>query len=388
MKTLYYRNRRVTTAALVTLLVSSLVVLATSHLAPAPVDDRVAAAMNTAMRTTADSFAVIKQRRREIGSRMLSFQDPGDTGMLGPSMSRVTTLPGHLDAKQTTVNPNFAAVAVKYFESVGAGPGDVVTIGCTGSFPALNIAVIAAAEALGLEPIVVSSGASSQFGANDPDLMWPDMERLLAERGLIKTRAVATTRGGFRDSAAGMEDETRELIDRAIERSGGKLMVTESIADSIGRRIKIFDDLAGGRRVAAYVNVGGGDASVGGTDGNDVLGHGIIRPASLSAIPEQLDSVARRYLARGVPLINFTGAVSMARENGLTVATPSGPYVAPEMGEGTVLVDGSKRRWYAILGLALLAAATHLTLRPPSWWLRRRAGAMDPADPDRPVEMV
>ena len=324
MKSVYYRSRVTTPASLAILLVASLMVWGVTSVVPAGVDADTGSAMRAAMDRTLASFDAIRDRRRELGSTMLRMHDPGRTGMLGPSMSRVTTLPGHLDAKQTTVNANFAAVAVRYFRDVGAVRGDVVAIGCTGSFPALNIAVLQAAEALGLDVVVVSSAASSQFGANDPDMMWPDMERLLVEAGLMTTRAVATTRGGFQDSAAGMEDDTRRLIDQSIERSGGRLLVTESIEDSIRQRMEIFQRYAGERPVVAYVNIGGGDASVGGTDGNDILGHGVVAPSAAAEIPDSIDSVARQYLLRGVPLINFTGAASMARRFGLTVAVPRG----------------------------------------------------------------
>ena len=92
----------------------------------------------------------------------------------------MTSLPGHLGSKQTSINPNFAAVVVGMLKDAGVQEGDCVAVGCTGSFPAMNVAVYSALETLRARPIVICSAGSSQYGANTPDLLWIDMERLSA----------------------------------------------------------------------------------------------------------------------------------------------------------------------------------------------------------------
>ena len=64
------------------------------------------------------AFDAIHCHRVILGHPMLDIHDPADTGMIGPSMSLVTSLPGHLKAKQTSVNPNFAAVAMRLLLSL------------------------------------------------------------------------------------------------------------------------------------------------------------------------------------------------------------------------------------------------------------------------------
>jgi poly-gamma-glutamate system protein len=364
MKSLYYRSQTVSPRALIALSALAVAALATVEAFPKQIDGSERAIMVAASRKTESAFEVLRRQRDELGLRTIPSQDPAETGLLGPSMSLVTSLPGHLDAKQTSANPNFAAVVVKYLRDAGVEPGDRVAIGCTGSFPALNIAVLAAAESMGLEISLVSSAASSQFGANHPRQMWPDMEKRLAEEGVIETRSIAVSRGGFRDNAAGMTDETRHRLEAAIARGGRPLLNCSSIEDSINRRMQLLRRSTGDEaRFAAYVNVGGGSASVGGTRGNEQLGHGLIWPADARSAKDPIDSVARRFLDRGVPVINMIHVVTMAKEHGLPIASS----VRPVVGEGGVYASRGHRKSFAGMGLITILIATSLVMRPPAW---------------------
>ncbi len=364
MKSLYYRSQTVSPSALFVLSVLAVAALTLVEAFPKQLDGSEREIMFTASRKAASAFEVVRRQRDELGLQTIRSQDPAETGLLGPSMSLVTSLPGHLDAKQTSANPNFAAVVVHYLRKAGVEPGDRVAIGCTGSFPALNIAVLAAAETMELEISLVSSAASSQFGANHPRQMWPDMERRLAETGVLKTRSIAVSRGGFRDNAAGMTDETRHRLEVAITRGGRPLLNCSSIDDSINRRMQLLGQSTGDEaRFAAYVNVGGGSASVGGTRGNEQLGHGLIRPTDVQSAKDPIDSVAMRFLDRGVPVINMIHVVAMAKEHDLPIA----PSVRPVVGEGGVYASEGHRKSFAGMGLITILIATSLVMRPPAW---------------------
>ena len=367
MKSLYYRSQKISSRSLVLLAVASLATIVAIELCPHENSDVQRDLMTSAAYQTEAAFDSVHCRRVELGHRMLPSQDPAGTGMLGPSMSLVTTLPGHLDAKQTSVNPNFAAVAVKYLSDIGARPGDRVAIGCTGSFPALNIAVIAAAESMELKPVLISSAASSQFGANHPELMWPDIEKALFDEGIIGTRSLVTSRGGFRDKAAGMTSETRKLLDEAMNRAGTPVLECDSFESAIDERMKLFAGAIGNNELrdgyVAYINVGGGAASVGGTVGNDLWGSGVVAPKRLSQIEEPIDSVAARFLADGVPLINMINVVHVAQKHGLAIA----PIVRPAVGEGNVYASRRYRKPLALTGILLIILATSLVVRPPVW---------------------
>ena len=133
-----------------------------------------------AARAAQRGFEVVRTARIALGEINLEV-DPLATGLIGPLMSPVTTNHGHLGAKQISVNPNFAALLVQYLKRADVEAGDVVALGLSGSFPAINIAALTAVEAIGAQPVVISSVSASQFGANDPRLTWPDMERVLVE---------------------------------------------------------------------------------------------------------------------------------------------------------------------------------------------------------------
>lgn len=370
MKSLYYRSQKISSHSLVALACASVLTLMAVHLFPSLAKSPQSDVMLAAARQTDAAFHAIQCRRLEMGHEILESQDPFGSGLIGPSMSMVTTLPGHLSAKQTSINPNFAAVVVRYLTDAGAQPGDRVAIGCTGSFPAINIAVIAAVEAMELEPTMVSSAASSQYGANDPEMMWPDIEKALHEEGLIRTRSVAISRGGFLDKAAGMTRDTRKLLDGAIHRSGIAMLRERDIDDAIGHRMEIYSKAAGDRRFVAYINVGGGYASVGGTEGNEISGSGLIKPGNFSFPGDEYDSVAIRFLKNDVPVINMINLVSMARRSGLPVA----PLQRPQVGEGAIYQSGRSRQLGAITGILFILAATTFVVRPPSrfttWQIR------------------
>lgn len=316
--------------------------------------------LEAAYRTEA-AFDAIACRRADLGQKMLRDQDPNETGMLGPSMSLVTTLPGHLDAKLTSINPNFAAIAVRLLLDAGVQRGDCIAIGMTGSFPALNIAVLQACESMDLRPLIVSSAASSQYGANDPGMMWPDMEKVLYEEGLINQRSLLTSLGGFRDSAAGMTEDTRKLLFDAIKRNQARLLRCETLQESIDKRMDAFLRSAENEPIMAYINVGGGAASVGGTEGNDVWGSGLIKPSVLKSKTEQPDCVAKRFLERDVPLINMVHSVSMAKQYKLVIAGATAPII----GEAAVYESASYRRWLALLGIVMVLGTTWLAVKPP-----------------------
>jgi poly-gamma-glutamate system protein len=99
----------------------------------------------TAMKS---GMEVIKEYRiSNIGS-LDTDADPAHSGMIGAAMSPITSSTGYLTAKQTTMNPNWAAVVEDMLKRAKAKEGDTIALGLSGSFPAINLAALAAVEAL------------------------------------------------------------------------------------------------------------------------------------------------------------------------------------------------------------------------------------------------
>ena len=349
MKNIYWRPRKISRTALVWLTVAAIGAMTVLELAP---DQQVAGqreAKLEASRLAAVGMDLIKAERLRRGHDIVAEFDPGETGMIGQSMSLVTSVPGHLGAKQTSVNPNFAAVVVEMLQDSGVAEGDLVAVGCSGSFPALNVCVFAALETLGARPVVISSAAASQFGANIPDLMWVDMERELFESGLVSFRSVAASYGGYEDRGLGMSDQSIELITAALDRNELSKLESDSLDEAISKRMNIYERESHGGKYKAYINVGGGASSVGRTEGKHLYDPGMNETPDAEALA--IDSVMTRFAEQGIPLVHLVQIKQLADQYGL----PQSPELRPEPGTGGIFVRQTYDRPLAVIFLCGLS---------------------------------
>lgn len=315
-----------------------------------------------ATRTTLAAEQAILDARREHAEESQLVEDPLIAGMLGLPTSPITTDAGSLRAKITSTNPNFAALIVDFLRQAGVKKGDTIAVAYTGSFPALNIATIAAAEAVGVEPLIVSSVGASTWGANDPEFTFQDMESLLVDRGVIQHRSIAASVGGdFR--VRPLAPEARTLAQAAVDRNDVSFLHTAELQESIRQRLQIYDEAAGGRPIKAFVNVGGGLPSIGKGENQPLFSPG------LTIGPEGGDIEAEGLIfymqQRGVPVINLTDIVSLARKYRLSV----NPSTLPAIGEGTPYQDWTSLRVRAGVAAALIlltAAGLRLLVLSPS----------------------
>jgi poly-gamma-glutamate system protein len=300
-----------------------------------------------AARLALRGFEAVKRERLARSIPLDAESDPTASGLIGEALTPVTTNPGRLPSKQSSVNPNFAAVIVQLLKRVDVGKGDVVAVGLSGSYPAINISALAALATLDARPIVISSVGSSQWGANNPDFLWSDMEELLHKRHVFTFRSAALSRGGLEDRALWLSKEGRGLLDAAIERSGLPKIEERTYAESVARRLEIYQQQAGGAKIKAYVNVGGGAASVGQRLGRRLFKPGITRtPPSGSA---DLDSVMARFVTVNVPVIHLINIDKLAQRYGL----PQQPKEMPAVGQGKIFILPAPNRWMALGALVL-----------------------------------
>jgi len=296
----------------------------------------------------AEAMRAIRNERLSRGLRIDPEIDPAGTGLIGTAYSPVTSNTGDLTSKRSANNPNFAAVLAEMLKEAGVRPGDQVAVGVSGSFPGMNVAAYAALQTLELRPLIIVSASASEFGANLPELLWLDMEKLLVDKNVFRFRAPAASRGGIDDRGFGMPEQGQALLDEAIERHGLRKVDAESLAEAIDLRMEVYDELAQGKPIRAYLNIGGGSASVGTYVGKKQLKPGVnFTPARGAA---SVDSVMQRFLQRGVPVIHITQIVSLARRYGL----PVDPKVTPKPGEGSVYVKTTYNRWLALAGVVII----------------------------------
>lgn len=357
MRKVYWRPPGVSRAAFI--LIATVAIVALTAVESFPVerkqafhDEKIAAA-----RLTLLGMRAIREAKRARGISMDHEADPAETGMIGASFSAITANTGYLNAKRTSANPNFAAVIVELLGEAGIPKGSTVAVGVSGSFPALNLATLAALNEMGLRPIMITSVSASEWGANNEEYTWLDMEETLRDKKLIDTGSVAASRGGIDDRGFGISKGGRSLLDAAIARAGIPAIDSRSLTHAIDQRMQIYDEHAAGSPIAAYINVGGGSASVGTHVGKKQLRPGLNKKRPRGA--KLVDSVMSRFLTRDIPVIHITSIVRLAREYGLPVE----PTTIPPVGSGAVYVKPEYNRVLTAVGLGLVLAVMLIFIR-------------------------
>mgnify|MGYP001470975691 CR=1 FL=1 len=170
---------------------------------------------------TQKAYETIKQAREDRQIPIDETLDPAESGLIGVTVSTITSKAGQLPAKQTSINPNWGAVFVSLYRKAGLRRGDTIALGFSGSFPALNIAALAACKVMGLRPIIISSVSASMWGANHPQFTWLDMELELIKAGVFDKdwHSLYASMGGLSDQAIGLQKAAIPDILAAITRT-------------------------------------------------------------------------------------------------------------------------------------------------------------------------
>jgi poly-gamma-glutamate system protein len=274
----------------------------------------------------------LKNYRLENGIFIDAINDPNQTALIGQEFTLITTDRGYIDAKLSSTNPNFAAIIVQFLKDAGVKEKDHVAIAFTGSFPGLNIAVLAAVETLKLKPVVITSVGSSNYGANDPYFTWLDMENVLLKSNVFHNKSVAASIGGGFDVGRGLSPEGRDLILKAIERNGISLINENNIEKSIARRMEIYEESCKGQPVKAFINVGGGIASLGNTINGKFIPPGLTLDLSMRNFPVR--GVIVQMAQNEIPIIHLMNINQLLKKYEL----PYSPVPLPDPGEGGIFV--------------------------------------------------
>ncbi len=296
-----------------------------------------------AARRVEQAYEVVSAHAQRLGVAVDRQADPNETGMIGVAFSELTTTAGHLPAKRTSTNPDFAAYLVHVLSqqaSPGSGP---VIIALSGSFPALGLAAIVACEELGLETVLLSSVGSSSFGANRPELTWLDMERTLADAELIDTRTHLASLGGAGDSGGFAMEGGREAALAAIARAGVPALVEPSPQAQLHAKIELLQQLD----PQLLVNIGGNEAHIG-LDGYRLPAGLVVEPPAGAT---EL-GLAGWCLERGIPVVHMLDIQNLALRHGIAID----PVPLPPPGRSLVYYERQPSVVWPAAGL--LAAAT------------------------------
>lgn len=275
----------------------------------------------------------LKDYRMEKGVFTDEINDPNHTALIGQEYSLITTDKGDLISKLSATNPNFAAVIVQLLKEAGLKENDHVAVAFSGSFPGLNIAVMAATQTLNLKPVIITSEGASNFGANDPYFTWLDMESILYKSNIFTNKSVAASIGGGYDVGRGLSPEGRDLVIKAIERNGVEFINEKYLENSISRRMEIYEKFSQGKPIKAFINVGGGIASLGTTVNGQLIPSGLTEHLPMSNFP--LRGVIIQMGQKGIPVIHILNVSELTSKFGL----PINPIPLPEPGEGGIFIE-------------------------------------------------
>lgn len=245
------------------------------------------------------------------GELKASTSDPNHTGLIGPELGDLLTTMGSLEAKRTSTNPDFAALFVRLFWELGLKPGDKIALGCSGSFPALILASLVAAEVTELEPLLMVSLGASSYGATSSEWTWLDMETVLLEQGLIHHMAAVVSLGGEGDIGASLPQEGREAGLSACRRNRITPLVEKTSRGQLERKLQYLKDF----QPKVFVNVGGNQVHVGGE--GYLLPPGVIRNPGRLPVAEL--GLVGWCLANGVPVIHLLHIREIALQYGLAL---------------------------------------------------------------------
>jgi len=294
----------------------------------------------------------IKEERLKRNIPLDVGLDPNQTGIIGKEYTQLTTTLGNLEAKRTSTNPAFAALLVKYFKEANLKKDDVIVIGASGSFPALIVATLSAVRVLELEPLLIYSIGSSEYGANVPEFTFVQMLDSLNKKNILPYNLLAVSLGGFLDQAEGMfYPDSREIIEKIAQDSGAHFINIDSIEENIQYRMQLYKKTAGERPIKAFVNIGGATPNYGNTAASITYPNGfVINGLKIPDHPER--GLIFEYQNLGVPIVHLLNIRDLAVKNGL----PIDPMPLPEIGEGGVYRQKSynKAIIFLVIGLEFL----------------------------------
>ncbi|MDP6819875.1 MAG: poly-gamma-glutamate system protein [Candidatus Marinimicrobia bacterium] len=295
------------------------------------------------------AMAALKESRMEQGIFIDIENDPNETGLVGSPFSLVTTDEGDLDAKLTTLDPNFAAAMVELMSRINLQENDTVALLMTGSMPGANLAVLTACKALNIYPVAITSVGASQWGANQVDFTWLDMESILFENQLIPARSIAASIGGRNDMGRLLSPAGRKIIKDNIAVYGLPLIRKSKLAENIQERMELLASIHPISDYEAFINVGGGVASLGTSFNLKLLPPGVVNRTNVTDIfrPGGIEGVLPKFAKANVPVLHILNIRSLTEQFNM----PFAPIPIPEIGVGNLYAEERYNLWVAAICL-------------------------------------
>lgn len=242
--------------------------------------------------------------------------DPNRTCLIGPEYSELMTTLGHLDAKRTTTDPAMASIIVHMLDQVDVSEGDTIAVGSSGSFPALLIATLAAAQAMDLHAVPLISLGASSYGATNPQFNLLDIYTLLLREGVLTTPPLGVSLGGRNDVGGGFDPQLEEQLVSQIAASGTRFIHEPDLRRNVALRMAEYGATPRRTPVAAFINAGGSHANLGPSPLALDLDPGLNTDVALP--PVQQRGVLFEMASRGVPVIHLLFIRGLTLKYGIT----------------------------------------------------------------------
>lgn len=290
-----------------------------------------------------DWMDAVKGYKEEAGLPLVP-EDIHQTGMIGEAYTPITTTHGAVEAKRTTADPDMAALMVQLLGEAGIGPGDTVGAGFSGSFPAMDLAVLAACQVMGVRCVYIASVGASTYGANQPECTFPDMVCRLCRDGLLEQPPSLVTPGGADDCGLDMDGALREQVLERIAGYGVEILREPDLETNLQIRMELY------RRegpIQCFIGVGGNLTTTG--IGGQEVDCGLIPGGTIRAADED-SGLLQRYNHQGLPVIHLLNIKKIAADHGL----PYDPETRTAIGESRVYFAANRPK---LPGLVCLAGA-------------------------------
>ena len=243
-----------------------------------------------------------------------------------------------------------AALLVEMLTEAGVKPGDTVGAGFSGSFPGLDLATLAACQTMGVHCVYIASVGASTYGANQPELTFPDMALRLWQDGELDTAPALVTPGGQDDCGCDMDQDLLEGILARVEAGGLTVMRQPDFEANLQARMALYEEQG---PITCFVGVGGNLTTTG--PGEKDVGWGVIQP-SKRMTEDKNSGLIQRYNARGLPALHLLNVKRLVADYGL----PYDPDRYETPGQSALYRVTVYPRWAALAGLAGAAALL--------WW--------------------
>jgi poly-gamma-glutamate system protein len=313
---------------------------------------RAGSAVLEASRLMAGAIDALKPCAAGRGIVIDPSTDLNRTALIGLKDSPITTSLGQLEAKRTAANPNFAGCIARMLEDAGVRRGDAVAIGASSSFPGMILAALSAVRAIGAAPVMISSLGASNWGANNPDFTQLEILDCLRTAGFFDVRPAALAVGGEKDDGSDMSDEGRVFIREKIRTAGIPVIEETDLASNVRARMAVYESGVEGKRIAAFVNIGGSWANMGVDPAILELRPGLTGVKKIP--PPEKRGVIQEMASRGVPVIHLLFIKGLAERCGL----PWDPVPLPEPDQGTKISAGATPQTIRAIFLGFYIAVT------------------------------